>query len=264
MDEQYITPHKVKKKFGVTASTIRGWAKSGKIKYRKTPTGRWLYSLKSIEEATEASKDTGKEGKKYIYCRVSSAKQRDDLNRQIAFLQEHYPNRETISDIGSGINWRRAGFNRLLEGIVNGTIAEIVVTRKDRLVRFSYDIIKKICDIKNVRLVVHYEDSTTTEEEKLAEDLLSIVNVFVARNNGRRSHKNVTNNNTTQIEKDEEYKEYKNNKNNKTKKVNKHKDDQTKKDNKNNEYEDNKTKKINTKTTKSTTNTKRTKRTQRK
>jgi len=135
-----------------------------------------------------------------LYARVSSKKQANDLERQIELLQKRFPAGEVISDIGSGINYKRPGFTRLVGRICRDEIQEIVVTFKDRLARFGYDLFKQICHEHSVRIMVLSDtnnfsnpskgDSNTKYEkdtEELQEDLLSIVNVFVARQNGRRA-----------------------------------------------------------------------------
>ena len=70
---------------------------------------------------------------KIIYARVSSNHQKEDLQRQIQDLQTAYPTHKLIRDIGSGLNYKRKGFQRLLEFVHQGTVEEIVVTHKDRL-----------------------------------------------------------------------------------------------------------------------------------
>jgi predicted site-specific integrase-resolvase len=184
MDE-YLTPSKVRKKFDVSALTLQRWAKAGKINHIVTPNNRWLYSIKSLEKIFKLQKSR----EKVIYCRVSSKKQEKDLQRQIKVLQESYPEYKIFKDIGSGLNWKRKGFTRILEQVMLGNIEEIVVAHKDRLTRFAFDLFKKICEFNKTQIKVHYSDETGTNEEELAKDLLAIVNVFVARNNGRRKYR---------------------------------------------------------------------------
>jgi predicted site-specific integrase-resolvase len=187
MNDQYVSPIKIHKRFAVTRTTLQRWASAGKIDYIVTPTGRWLYSIQSVEQTL----NTAAKRKKAIYCRVSSKKQSEDLARQVSYLQGEYPGRETFQDIGSGLNWNRKNFNTLLEQVMQGDIEEIVVAYKDRLARFSFDLIKKVCDFHGTEIVVHHNDpKTISEDEALSQDLLSIINVFVARNNGKRSKKN--------------------------------------------------------------------------
>ena len=128
-----------------------------------------------------------------IYCRVSSKKQIPDLERQQTLLETAFPDSETITDIGSGINFNKPGLSRLVEMVCRQQISRIVVTFKDRLLRFGYELFQKMCKEHSVQIVVYTdqqpsehadEDMETTE---LQEDLLSIVNVFVARRNGKKA-----------------------------------------------------------------------------
>jgi predicted site-specific integrase-resolvase len=134
-----------------------------------------------------------------LYARVSSPHQVEDLNRQVEYLQtfckEKYQSAELIKDIGSGLNWKRKGLETLLERIHEGDIEQVVVTYKDRLCRFGYELFEWICQKHDTKIVVLNKVSETSETEtdrtkELAEDLFSIVTVFVAKNNGMRSSKN--------------------------------------------------------------------------
>jgi predicted site-specific integrase-resolvase len=129
---------------------------------------------------------------KVCYARVSSEHQQRDLERQITDLQQHFPGNEIVSDIGSGLNWKRRGFTALLERIHAGGVEEVVVTRKDRLCRFGSELVEWIFAKNGTQLVVLGSDvgADSSEAGELAEDLLSIVTVFVARHNGLRSAAN--------------------------------------------------------------------------
>lgn len=129
---------------------------------------------------------------KICYARVSSEHQQGDLERQIAHLQQCFPDHEIISDIGSGLNWKRRGFAALLERIHAEVVEEVVVTRKDRLCRFGSELVEWIFAKNETQLVVLGSDvgADGGEARELAEDLLSIVTVFVARHNGLRSAAN--------------------------------------------------------------------------
>lgn len=125
------------------------------------------------------------------YCRVSSAKQNEDLKRQVLHLKKLYPKNEIISEIGSGLNNNRVGFKKILNYAIQGEINTLVLSYKDRLTRFGYElfeyIIKKYS--KGKIIVVNTKKKKGLEEE-LTEDLISIMNIYVAKVNGHRSHKN--------------------------------------------------------------------------
>lgn len=184
----FVTPKQVRKQYNVAPSTLRNWARKGIIDYRTVQNGSrrtWLYDLESIGKKLSKTK---KRKPRVLYARVSSQKQRNDLTRQIQLLQDRFPNDEVISDIGSGLNFKRQGFSKLVDRICQGDFSEVVVTYRDRIARFGYELFERVCKQHNVRVVVlcKLQDIEGGQEE-LQEDLLSIVNVFVARQNGRRA-----------------------------------------------------------------------------
>jgi excisionase family DNA binding protein len=175
-------PGELAKKLNVSRETIRLWSEEGKIKITKTDGGHRRYIYDEEEKKCDRQK--------IIYARVSSAKQEGDLKRQIDFLQKKYPKYKVISDIGSGLNYTRKGFSRLLEGIFTGTIEEIVVAYKDRLCRFGFEIIEQLCKHFSTTITVVDDSDSKSEESELAEDIISIITVFSARFHGRRKYRN--------------------------------------------------------------------------
>ena len=124
---------------------------------------------------------------KICYCRVSSHHQKDDLKRQITFMQSQFPTYTIIQDIGSGINWKRSGLTSILELAMQGKLQEVVVAHRDRLCRFAFELIQWLLEINGVQLVVLNQEIQSTEQE-LAEDLLSIIHVFACRKMGKRRY----------------------------------------------------------------------------
>jgi predicted site-specific integrase-resolvase len=122
-----------------------------------------------------------------VYIRVSSSKQKYDLQRQHDFLSQQFPGYRIVSDIGSGINFKRKGFLSILEQVKNGKVQTVVVASRDRLCRFGFDLMEWYFKTFNTKLVVLQQDSSASET--LAQDVLSIIQVFNCRNNGRRRYK---------------------------------------------------------------------------
>ena len=174
-------PKQLADKLQVSKETLRLWAEEGKLKTTKTEGGhrRYLYDERTDSKETKL---------KFIYTRVSSKKQENDLKRQIEYLQKLYPEYKVISDIGSGLNFNRKGFCKLLEAIITGTVAEVVVAYKDRLCRFGYEMFENLCKhfSTTITIVDYNNDKSSTQE--LAEDLLSIITVFTARFYGQRKY----------------------------------------------------------------------------
>ena len=198
---RYETYTKVKEIYNVSPETVRNWAKRGQIKYkcvqnatRKT----WLFDIDSIGEylqsdTNKVEEDQAKAGTKstrIIYIRVSSAGQSADLERQRELLTLAFPNTEIISDIGSGLNFHRPGLASLVRKICRDQVSQIIITYKDRLCRFAFELLELVCKEHGCSILVYgdgIEGIEHNDEHELKDDLLSIVNVFVASHNGKRS-----------------------------------------------------------------------------
>ncbi len=182
----YVSQKEACKFFGVSTSTLRRWDKQNKIKTIRTPSNYRRYDISSVKQ-TKNKNSIVMSKKKMCYCRVSSKKQMDDLERQKDYLKSKYPNHEIISDIGSGINWKRKGLLSILEQSNNGLIEEVVVAHKDRLARFAFELIQWLLEKNGCKLVVLNE--SISEEEKLTDDILSIIHIFSCRKMGMRKYK---------------------------------------------------------------------------
>lgn len=97
---------------------------------------------------------------------------------------------DIIADLGSGMNYRKRGLKRLLDGIVEGEVGRLVLTHKDRLLRFGAELVFALCEAKQVEVVIINQGENTSFEEELASDVLEIVTLFSARLVGSRSHRN--------------------------------------------------------------------------
>ena len=167
------------KHFGVSSQTLRRWTRDNKIRSRRNPSGHHMYLL---------GKDTDDSREGIIYCRVSSNKQKEDLERQVRYLSDKYPEHRIVRDVGSGINFKRKGFVSLLGSVADGRVSEIVVASKDRMCRFAFEIIEWLCKRTETKIVV-LDTVDKTPEEEFTEDILAILQVFGCRWNGRRRYK---------------------------------------------------------------------------
>lgn len=188
-ENQYLSTKETRKILGVTTQTLINWDKSGKIRTSISPCGFRIYNKQDVLSIISGDKTPREKPKKYIYCRVSSRNQMDDLQRQIDSIQSEYPNHTLVKDIGSGINWKRRGLQTLLEQAMSGHVQEIVVAHRDRLSRLGFDLIKFILDYNKVKLIVLDKDDEQDEFHELSDDLLSIVTIFACRRNGKRRYK---------------------------------------------------------------------------
>lgn len=180
------TPAQLSKLLQVTQETLREWHRKGRIEATTTKGGhrRYIY-----HQEIEAPYSNERDRKKYIYARVSSSKQKGDLERQIAFLQERYPGFEVIKDVGSGINFQRKGLLFLLEQVMSGTVSTVVVAHRDRLCRIGFDLFRFLLEKWNVKLEVLDDPAVKEPLRELSEDMLSIITVFTARYYGSRKYK---------------------------------------------------------------------------
>lgn len=178
-------------RLGISPTTLRRWEESGKLIPERTPGNQRRYRLSQIEPATHLLKQ---DRKTIAYARVSSHDQKADLDRQKQVLELYCAQQgwtfELISDLGSGMNYYKKGLKRLLNEIMGGQAGRLVITHKDRLLRFGAELVFSLCEAKQVEVVIVNQGEDTTFEEDLAMDVLEIITVFSARLYGSRSRKN--------------------------------------------------------------------------
>ena len=130
--------------------------------------------------------------RKVCYCSVSSKKQEEDLERQKNVMKELYPDHELIWDIGSGLNEKRKGYLKILDYAIKGELSELVIAFKDRLCRFGYDTFEYIVEkYSKGNIIILNKTEETTPTEELTQDVLAIMNIYVAKVNGLRKYKKV-------------------------------------------------------------------------
>ena len=178
---EYISTKETRKLLGVTTQTLINWDKTGKVNTIKSPTGARLYNKQNIYSIAGIDKNLNIK-KKICYCRVSSRKQMDDLGRQQDFFRSKYPDHVLVTDVGSGINWKRKGLKTILEQSMSGDISEVVVAHRDRLCRFAFELIEFILTTNKVKLIVLDDDSSKSKDTELSDDILSIIHVYSCRN----------------------------------------------------------------------------------
>jgi len=189
MNESYITTAKAKKILGVHEDTLRRWADDGLFPSIRTPKGTRLYNVSKFvnQQGNQAQESAQKEN--ICYCRVSSKGQKDDLERQISYMQERFPGHKIVTDIASGINFKRKGLRSIIQLASKGGVKQVVVAYRDRLCRFAFELVEWVFQIYQVELLVLNKEVDSSEEKEMAEDLLAIINVFNCRVNGRRKYK---------------------------------------------------------------------------
>ena len=181
------------KVLGVSISTLRRWDAAGKLSPGQTPGGHRRYDLAQLRPGdVRAASDARR--RTIAYARVSSHDQKDDLERQKQVLELYCARQgwtfEVVTDLGSGMNYRKKGLKRLLAQVIDGSVGRLVITHQDRLLRFGAELVFAICAARDVEVVILNQGEDTTFEEDLAKDVLEIITVFSVRLYGAHSRKN--------------------------------------------------------------------------
>lgn len=160
-------PKEMADRLGVTVRTLQNWDRKGIFPAHRTPTNKRYYTeqdyLKYINDHSDPKlKD---KGKIVGYARVSTVNQKDDLKDQEKFIREFVNAKgiildEMITEIGSGLNYQRKKWNKLLDEVMQGKIETIYITYQDRFIRFGYDWFEKLCNQNGTTIVVLNKDLT--------------------------------------------------------------------------------------------------------
>jgi putative resolvase len=171
-----ISINEAAKVLGVHTDTLRRWEESGKIKPERTVGGHRRYDLAELIGVENDS------GLTICYARVSSRPQKKDLETQAAVLSAYCQRMawkyETIKDIGSGINYNKKGLTRLIELITTNQVKRLVLTHKDRLLRFGAEIIFALCSQFAVEVVILNRPTDSSPEQDLVQDVLEIITQY--------------------------------------------------------------------------------------
>lgn len=193
MDNIY-SPKEFGKLIGRTTNTLQKWDREGKLKAHRSPvTNRRYYTHDQYLQYRGVVAQ--EKGLTMSYTRVSGVTQKPDLAHQVKALETYCQQHsilvdEWLLDIGSGLNYKRKQFNRLMELVELGQVRRIVIAHKDRLVRFGYGYFEAFCQRHNTEIIVMNGDVLSPEQE-LVQDFIAIVTVFGARLHGLRSYKRV-------------------------------------------------------------------------
>lgn len=178
----YVNTRKAVAMLGIHPNTLRKYAENGTIPTIRGPSGRRLYDVNAYLRLVESATTI-------CYCRVSSHKQRDDRIRQVERIRAVHPDAEVVQDIGSGLNFKRKGLNSILERAMRGDKLRLVVSHRDRLARFGYDLIRLIVERTGGEIVV-LDQGDGSPDNELSKDILAILHVFSYRMHGGRAAAN--------------------------------------------------------------------------
>lgn len=178
----YVKLREACERTGLHPHTLRKYADTGVIPSIRTPYGQRLFDIDSFVGDQHPAHTI-------VYARVSSRKQQDDLERQIAYLKAKEPHAEVISDIASGLNFKRKGLRAILERSLRGDKLTVVVAHRDRLARFGFDLIQWLIERNGGQIVVLSKSAHASPTDELLQDLLAILSVFAARMHGLRQYR---------------------------------------------------------------------------
>jgi len=187
---ELVSIGKFAKMVGVTTTTLRRMHQNGDfIPHHVTKGGTRYYSMEQLKEFSNAP-----EVEKLVigYCRVSTPAQKDDLQAQVENVKSYMYAKgykfEIITDVGSGINYKKKGLRELVNKINNHEVSTVVILYKDRLIRFGFELLKYLCEINGVNIEI-IDNTEQSKEQELADDLIQIITVFANRLYGQRSKK---------------------------------------------------------------------------
>ena len=188
---KYYSINEFSKILGVSAQTLRNWDANGKLHPHHTSSNGYRYY--SHEQLSQVINIKPKIDRKVIgYCRVSSNKQKDDLQRQIDNVKMYLISQgkpfEIISDIGSGINYKKKGLKELIKLITQNKVEKVVVLYEDRLLRFGFELIEYVASLYNCEIEI-IDNTEKSEQQELVEDLVQIITVFSCKLQGQRANK---------------------------------------------------------------------------
>jgi len=175
----------------VSISTLRRWDESGYLVAKRRESGHRFYDESDVRKVLHIQKDDNRGN--IVYCRVSSANQKDDLHSQVSAMEQFCLSGaisidEWIEEIGGGMNFKRKKFLQLFNQISNGEVRTLYIAHKDRLVRFGFDLIEHVAKLNGCEIVVVNQQSLSPQQEMI-EDLMAIVHTFSCRLYGLRSYK---------------------------------------------------------------------------
>ena len=188
---KYYSINEFSKILGVSAQTLRNWDTNGKLHPHHTSTnGYRYYSHEQLNQVMNVKPNLNRVT--IGYCRVSSHKQKDDLERQIENVRTYLIAQgqpfEIISDIGSGINYKKKGLKELIKLITQNKVEKVVVLYKDSLLRFGFELVEYIASLYNCEIEI-MDNTETSEQQELVEDLVQILTVFSCKLQGKRAGK---------------------------------------------------------------------------
>lgn len=191
-NNNHYKPNEFAELLNVSVGTLQRWDNQGILKAYRTPTNRRYYTYEQyISYKGIQNKEIKR--KTVLYTRVSTSNQKNDLKNQVAFLRQYANAKgiivdEVIEDYGSGLNYNRKKWNKLIDECMINEVGAIIITHKDRFIRFGYDWYERFLSKFDIKLIVVNNESLSPQEE-LVQDIISILHIFSCRIYGLRKYK---------------------------------------------------------------------------
>lgn len=183
-------PHQFAEKVGVSVSTLRRWDREGRLVAKRTTTNQRYYDDQDLKQVLRLPENRKKV---IVYCRVSTAAQKPDLESQVAAMEAFCLGGgiavdEWHKEVGGGLNFKRKVFLEIFDRIEAGEISRVVIAHKDRLSRFGFDFFERFALLHGCEIVVANQEKLSPQEE-LVSDMLAIIHSFSSRLYGLRKYK---------------------------------------------------------------------------
>lgn len=189
--KEHLTLSEASEALGVSKSTIRRWDRQGTIHADRTPGGHRRIPRAEIKRLLGIKEDNPTVA--LCYCRCSTAKQKNNLERQVGRVLEAAAKRcfqsELYKEIASGLNDHRRQFHNLIERIGDPDVRCVIAEYQDRLTRFGFHTFEKYCKAQHVEVIVLEEEGSEPFEEEMTQDLISIISSYSGRLYERRGGK---------------------------------------------------------------------------
>ncbi|UKA04907.1 IS607 family transposase [Photobacterium damselae] len=186
------SPAQFGKMIGKSVKTLQRWDSEGILVAHRNPKNRRYYTHDQYLEYIGVKANETK-SKIVVYGRVSSPAQKTDLKNQVSALEvfcaaNGFAVDEWLTEVGSGLNYKRKKFNSLFLDIEMGKVSKVIIAHKDRLIRFGFEWFEAFAQRHGCEIVVMNQESLSPAEE-VTQDLLAIIHCFSSRLYGLRKYK---------------------------------------------------------------------------
>ena len=162
----------------ISRATLFNYTRDGKLKVTKLDNGYYDYEEESVFKVIKKDSRIN-----VIYARVSTYKQKDELQHQIDKINNYCSTnnidiQHIFSDIHSGLDLDRHQFNKLLNDVIEHKIKNIYISYKDRLSRLSFKTIKELFNKYGTTIVEIYDSHSNSNDSEVFEELISLMHIF--------------------------------------------------------------------------------------